>query len=70
MRPGLRVPGALDGFELALRAVLGQQIMVKAATTLFVRFARTFGETAATPHANLIYYAPTAERVAQAACNN
>ena len=32
--PGLRVPGAFDGFELALRAVLGQQVSVKAATTL------------------------------------
>jgi len=42
--PGLRVPGAFDGFELAVRAVLGQQITVKAATTLAGRFAGVFGE--------------------------
>jgi AraC family transcriptional regulator of adaptative response / DNA-3-methyladenine glycosylase II len=33
-RPGLRVPGAWDGFEIAVRAILGQQITLKAATTL------------------------------------
>lgn len=64
--PGLRVPGALDGFELALRAVLGQQVTVKAATTLFGRFALTFGDTAETPHAGLKFFAPTAARVAEA----
>jgi len=48
-RPGLRVPGAFDGFELALRAVLGQQISVKAATTVFGRFARAYGEPMQTP---------------------
>ena len=37
--PGLRVPGAFDGFELAVRAVLGQQVSVKAATTLAGRWA-------------------------------
>ena len=65
-RPGLRVPGALDGFELALRAVLGQQVTVKAATTLFGRFAQAFGEPAQTPHAELRWYAPQAARVAAA----
>ncbi|MCK6550570.1 adenosine deaminase, partial [Myxococcota bacterium] len=33
-RPGLRVPGAFDPFELAVRAILGQQVTVRAATTL------------------------------------
>lgn len=42
--PGLRVPGGFDGFELCLRAILGQQVTVKAATTLFGRFAAAFGE--------------------------
>ncbi|MGQ0530794.1 MAG: DNA-3-methyladenine glycosylase family protein [Panacagrimonas sp.] len=65
-RPGLRVPGALNGFELALRAVLGQQVTVKAATTLFGRFANAFGETAQTPHAELRWYPPQAARVAAA----
>ncbi len=45
-RPGLRVPGAVDGFELAVRAVLGQQVSVRAATTLAGRLAATFGEAA------------------------
>jgi AraC family transcriptional regulator of adaptative response / DNA-3-methyladenine glycosylase II len=43
-RPGLRVPGAWDGFELAVRAVLGQQVSVKAATTLAGRLVEAFGE--------------------------
>jgi AraC family transcriptional regulator, regulatory protein of adaptative response / DNA-3-methyladenine glycosylase II len=42
-RPGLRVPGAVDGFEAAIRAMLGQQVSVTAATTLAGRFAATFG---------------------------
>jgi AraC family transcriptional regulator, regulatory protein of adaptative response / DNA-3-methyladenine glycosylase II len=43
-RPGLRVPGAWDGFELAVRAILGQQISVAAATTLASRLVATYGE--------------------------
>jgi AraC family transcriptional regulator of adaptative response / DNA-3-methyladenine glycosylase II len=43
-RPGLRVPGAWDGFELAVRAILGQQITVVAATRLAARLVRDFGE--------------------------
>lgn len=42
--PGLRLPGAFDGFEMAVRAVLGQQISVKGATTLAGRVVRAFGE--------------------------
>jgi AraC family transcriptional regulator of adaptative response / DNA-3-methyladenine glycosylase II len=42
-RPGLRVPGAWDGFELAVRAILGQQITVAAATDLAGRLAKEFG---------------------------
>jgi AraC family transcriptional regulator of adaptative response / DNA-3-methyladenine glycosylase II len=42
-RPGLRVPGAWDGFELAVRAVLGQQISVVAATRLAGRLVERFG---------------------------
>jgi AraC family transcriptional regulator, regulatory protein of adaptative response / DNA-3-methyladenine glycosylase II len=41
--PGLRVPGCWNGFELAARAILGQQISVKGATTLAGRVVRTFG---------------------------
>src|SRR5471030_1190504 len=43
-RPGLRVPGAWDGFELAVRAILGQQITVGAATALAGKIVREFGE--------------------------
>ena len=42
-RPGLRVPGTYDGFELAVRAVLGQQVSVPAARTLAGRLADRFG---------------------------
>src|SRR5438552_7264863 len=41
--PGLRVPGCWDGFELATRAIIGQQISVKGATTLAGRLVREFG---------------------------
>ena len=46
-RPGLRVPGAWDGFEVAVRAVLGQQVSVAGATTLAGRLLRTFGQPCA-----------------------
>lgn len=62
--PGLRVPGAFDGFELAVRAILGQQITVKAAATLAGRFVAAFGEPIATPHAGLDRFCPTPARVA------
>ncbi|MCP5267106.1 MAG: helix-turn-helix domain-containing protein [Burkholderiaceae bacterium] len=42
--PGLRLPGSFDGFEVAVRAVLGQQVSVAAAHTLASRFAARFGE--------------------------
>ena len=42
-RPGLRLPGAWDGFELAARAVLGQQVSVAAARTLATRLLQRFG---------------------------
>lgn len=43
LRPGLRVPGGWDGFEVAVRAVLGQQVSVAAAATLARRVAERFG---------------------------
>ncbi|MGH8273264.1 MAG: DNA-3-methyladenine glycosylase 2 [Gammaproteobacteria bacterium] len=64
--PGLRVPGAFDGFEMAVRAVLGQQITVAAASTLAGRIARVFGEPIETPFANLTHAFPTPERLAAA----
>ena len=41
--PGLRVPGGWDGFEIAVRAVLGQQVSVAAARTLAMRLVQRFG---------------------------
>jgi AraC family transcriptional regulator, regulatory protein of adaptative response / DNA-3-methyladenine glycosylase II len=64
--PGLRVPGAFDGFEIAVRTILGQQVSVKAATTLMSRFVQCFGEPIETPFPTLTHLTPTAERVAQA----
>jgi AraC family transcriptional regulator of adaptative response / DNA-3-methyladenine glycosylase II len=64
--PGLRVPGAFDGFELAVRAILGQQITVKGASTLAGRFAAAFGDAADTPHPALTHLSPRAGRVAEA----
>ena len=51
--PGLRVPGAFDGFELAVRTILGQQISVRAATTLAGRVAAAYGQPLETPFAAL-----------------
>jgi AraC family transcriptional regulator of adaptative response / DNA-3-methyladenine glycosylase II len=64
--PGLRVPGAFDGFELAVRAVLGQQVTVKGATTLGGRFADALGEAIETPHPELTRLSPTPARVGTA----
>lgn len=62
--PGLRLPGAFDGFEQAVRAVLGQQISVRAATTLARRIAQTLGTPVSTPFAELTHAFPTAAQLA------
>jgi AraC family transcriptional regulator, regulatory protein of adaptative response / DNA-3-methyladenine glycosylase II len=62
--PGLRVAGAFDGFELAVRTVLGQQVSVRGASTIAGRWAKTFGEPIATPHPELNRLSPGAERMA------
>jgi len=61
---GLRLPGALDGFELAVRAVLGQQITVAAARTLCQRLVAQFGESLQTPVAGLNRCFPTPQVLA------
>jgi AraC family transcriptional regulator, regulatory protein of adaptative response / DNA-3-methyladenine glycosylase II len=58
--PGLRVAGAFDGFELAVRTVLGQQVSVKGATTIAGRWAATFGTRIDTPFPQLTYLSPSA----------
>ena len=70
---GIRVPGAWDGFELTIRAILGQQISVKAATTLAGRIAARYGEPlnhGAAGGGDLLYLFPTAERLSRARFNN
>ena len=63
---GLRVPGGLDGFELAVRAVLGQQITVAAACTLATRLVDRFGEPINTSCAALSKLFPSAHTLASA----
>jgi AraC family transcriptional regulator of adaptative response / DNA-3-methyladenine glycosylase II len=65
-RPGLRVPGAWDGFELAVRAILGQQISVAAATRLAGQIAALFGEKITTFDHDLTHVFPTARQLAEA----
>lgn len=62
--PGIRVPGAFDGFEIAMRAVLGQQISVPAATTIAGRIVERFGQEFDTPFPGLKFLVPTATQMA------
>ena len=62
--PGLRLPGAIDGFEIAVRAILGQQVTVLAATKIAARFADAFGDAIETPHAGLRKLFPNAAAIA------
>jgi AraC family transcriptional regulator of adaptative response / DNA-3-methyladenine glycosylase II len=63
--PGMRVPGAFNGFELGLRAILGQQVTVKAATTVAGRVATAFGEPILTRFKELNRLTPSPEQVAR-----
>ncbi|HXJ59000.1 MAG TPA: DNA-3-methyladenine glycosylase 2 [Verrucomicrobiae bacterium] len=65
-RPGLRVPGTFDGFELAVRAILGQQISVAGARTIAARLAVRFGTPLSTQVKALTHLFPTPERMAAA----
>jgi AraC family transcriptional regulator of adaptative response / DNA-3-methyladenine glycosylase II len=64
--PGIRTPGAWDGFELAVRAILGQQISVRAATTMAGRLAGMFGSPIADAR-RIDRLFPTAAQLADAA---
>ena len=67
-RPGLRVPGGWDGFELAVRAILGQQVSVTGARTLAGRLVARYGEPLAGGRgdARLTHVFPTPARLADA----
>lgn len=67
LRPGTRVPGAMDGFEAAVRVILGQQVTVKAARTLTQRLVARFGDPVQTPFPALTRVFPSAEQIAAAA---
>jgi AraC family transcriptional regulator of adaptative response / DNA-3-methyladenine glycosylase II len=63
--PGIRVPGTVDGFELAARAVLGQQVSVAAARTFGARLVERCGKPLDAPRGGGITHAfPTADTVA------
>jgi AraC family transcriptional regulator, regulatory protein of adaptative response / DNA-3-methyladenine glycosylase II len=64
--PGLRVPGTVDGTELALRAVIGQQISVQAARTIAARLVSQFGKPLTVPSGSLTHVFPDADLVADA----
>jgi len=65
-RPGLRVPGAWDGFELGVRAILGQQVSVAGASTLAARLAAKYGRPVPFQSEALAYSFPTADEIAGA----
>jgi AraC family transcriptional regulator, regulatory protein of adaptative response / DNA-3-methyladenine glycosylase II len=64
--PGLRLPGSLDAFELAVRAVLGQQVTVAGARTLARRVVERFGAPIATPWRDVVRTFPAPAALAAA----
>ena len=65
-RPGARLPGAMDGFEVAVRIILGQQVTVKAARTLTQRLVNRYGLPLDTPFPALTHLFPDAPTLATA----
>jgi len=70
MRAGLRVPGSFDGFETAVRVILGQQVSVAAARTLAARVVARFGAPVATPWAGVDRCFPSAATLAAASAED
>ena len=62
--PGLRLPGIVDGFELTVRAIVGQQVSVRAARTFAGRIVEALGTPLERPTGGITYLFPTAEQVA------
>lgn len=62
--PGLRVPGHVDGAEVAVRAVLGQQVSVAAARTAATRLAQQLGDELPRPSGSLTTVFPSPARIA------
>ena len=68
--PGLRLPGCWDKFEFSIRAILGQQISVKAATTLANRISERYGNTAINNPFELTHIFPDVTALANADYQN
>ena len=65
-RPGLRLPGTINGFELTVRAILGQQVSLAGARTLAARLVAAFGEPLDQRQGTLTHFFPTPQALAQA----
>jgi AraC family transcriptional regulator of adaptative response / DNA-3-methyladenine glycosylase II len=65
-RPGIRVPGAVDGSEIAVRAVLGQQVSVAGARTLAARLVAAYGKPLTLAADGLSHHFPAADALADA----
>ncbi len=61
--PGIRLPGCFDAFELAVRAVLGQQISIKAANTLSERLVKVYGHPCHMNQDGLTHFFPSASDI-------
>lgn len=62
-RPGLRIPGTIDGFELAIRAIVGQRMSVAGAQTVLGRLVRELGVPLDKPVGALSYFFPSPQLV-------
>jgi AraC family transcriptional regulator of adaptative response / DNA-3-methyladenine glycosylase II len=63
-QPGLRVPGSVDPFETAVRAVIGQQVSVRGARTIAGRIVQAVGSSLAVGHETLTHVFPTPAQLA------
>ena len=65
LRPGIRVPGTFDGFELVVRAIFGQQVSVAGARTSLGRLVESTGTRLEPANGGITHLFPTAEQVAE-----
>lgn len=65
-RPGLRIPGSINGFELAVRAIIGQQVSIAGARTLAGRLVAAHGDHLSEPKGALTHFFPTPEQILNA----
>ena len=68
--PGRRIAGAVDGFELSVRAIIGQQVSVAGARTVAARLVEAAGETLVEPRAGVTHLFPTADALAALVSEN